>query len=86
MATKKQVPLCPKLDAEQKLELKSIQLALATTINNINSLKERAGQLDTAYRRRIEEYGKLLKVDAERVEFNNDELKFQLKSGRKGNR
>lgn len=85
MATK-QVPLCPKLNAEQKLELKSIQLALASTINNINTLKEQAQKLDVAYRQRVDEYGKLFKVDANRVQFNSDELKFELKPGRKGNR
>lgn len=85
MATKN-TPLCPKLTSDQQLELRSLQLAEANMTNTINQARENIIKIQQGFYQKVSAFSKELGVDESRVEFNTQDLKFQLKPGHKGNR
>ena len=87
MATKtKDQPMCPRLTAEEMLDLRSLQLADANLTNSINELTQAREKVRNGFTFKADQIAAAYKVDRERVEFVRESLKFQLKPGVKGKR
>ena len=82
MATKtKDQPMCPRLTAEEMLDLRSLQLADANLTNSINELTQAREKVRNGFTFKADQIATAYKVDRERVEFVRESLKFQLKPG-----
>ena len=84
--TKKESPMCPRLNSDQKLELRSLQLAESNLTNGINTAQQKIQQIQQGFYNKVTEFAKILNADLTKVEFNKYELKFQLRPGVKGKR